>query len=125
MNNLRHPGAVGANPLDVLTRPARPPDLALRYGDHADHVADLHLPPSASAARARTDVRAPLILFLHGGFWRAQYGREHTAPLAETLAVGGFAVCAPEYRRSGQPGGGWPGTFDDVAAAVDRLPWLV
>ena len=62
------------------------------------------------------------MMFLHGGFWRAEYGREHTAPLAEALAKAGFVVCAPEYRRTGQPGGGWPGTFDDVAAAVDRLP---
>jgi acetyl esterase/lipase len=61
---------------------------------------------------------------LHGGFWRAEYGRGHTAPLAEALARSGFAVCAPEYRRVGQDGGGWPGTFDDVAAAVDRLPEL-
>jgi acetyl esterase/lipase len=63
--------------------------------------------------------------FLHGGFWRAAYGREHTAPLAEALSAAGFVVCAPEYRRTGQPGGGWPGTFDDVAAAVDLLPSLV
>jgi acetyl esterase/lipase len=66
-----------------------------------------------------------LTIFLHGGFWRAEYGREHTRPLAEALATAGFVVCAPEYRRTGQPGGGWPGTFDDVAAAADRLPGLV
>jgi acetyl esterase/lipase len=66
-----------------------------------------------------------LAIFLHGGFWKAEYGREHTAPLAEALADAGFAVCAPEYRRVGQEGGGWPGTFDDIAAAVDRLPGLL
>jgi acetyl esterase/lipase len=102
---------------NVLVRSARPPDLTLRYGDGADQVADVHLPPPGG--------RASFTIFLHGGFWRAQYGREHTAPLAEALAGAGFAVCAPEYRRVGQPGGGWPGTFDDVAAAVDRLPALV
>jgi dipeptidyl aminopeptidase/acylaminoacyl peptidase len=73
-------------------------------------------------------------VFLHGGFWRSQYDRGHTAPLAEALAAAGFVVCAPEYRRSGRGGSGsgrrggasgWPGTFDDVAAAVDRLPGLV
>jgi acetyl esterase/lipase len=64
-------------------------------------------------------------LFLHGGFWRAAYGRGHTAPLAEALSAAGFVVCAPEYRRTGQPGGGWPGTLDDVAAAVDLLPGLI
>lgn len=115
----------GRDPLEVLTRPARRPDLVLRYGEHADHVADVHLPPPGSAMQGSSYERAPLILFLHGGFWRAEYGRGHTGPLAEALARGGFAVCAPEYRRVGQAGGGWPGTFDDVARAVDRLPELV
>lgn len=114
----------GMDPLDVLTRPARSPDLVLRYGDRADQVADVHLPP-APAEGIGTGTRPIFTMFLHGGFWRSAYGREHTAPLAEALAAAGFVVCAPEYRRTGQPGGGWPGTFDDVAAAADRLPGLV
>ena len=68
---------------------------------------------------------APLVLFLHGGFWRVAYDRTHTGPLATALASAGFAVCVPEFRRTGQRGGGWPGTFDDVATAVDTLPALV
>jgi acetyl esterase/lipase len=110
---------------DVLHRSARSPDLTLRYGDGTDQVADVHLPSPGDLERAGIGGRAFFTLFLHGGFWRARYGREHTAPLAEALAAAGFAVCVPEYRRSGQRGGGWPGTFDDVAAAVDRLPGLV
>jgi acetyl esterase/lipase len=101
---------------EVLTRPVLPPDLVLRYGPHPDHVADLRLPAVRAAA--------PLVLLLHGGFWRAAYDRAHTGPLATALTADGFAVCAPEYRRTGQAGGGWPGTFDDVAAAVDALPGL-
>jgi acetyl esterase/lipase len=65
---------------------------------------------------------APLVIFLHGGFWRSSFDRTHTGPLATALAAAGFAVCVPEYRRTGQRGGGWPGTFDDIAAAVDVLP---
>ncbi len=125
MNSERRSGAATARETDVLTRPARPPDLVLRYGDEPDHVADVHIPPAAVAERGGTGGRALLAIFLHGGFWRAEYGREHTAPLAEALAAAGIVVCAPEYRRTGQLGGGWPGTFDDVAAAVDRLPGLV
>jgi acetyl esterase/lipase len=64
------------------------------------------------------------VLFFHGGFWRAVYDRSHAGPLAAALAAEGFAVCTPEYRRTGQPDGGWPGTFDDVAGAVDVLPGL-
>ena len=82
----------------------------------------------AGAGVAPSGVRAgpaPLVLFLHGGFWRAAYDRTHTGPLAAALAAAGFAVCTPEFRRTGQSDGGWPGTFDDVAAAVYRLPALV
>jgi acetyl esterase/lipase len=127
MNNRSRPGGRDRDPLGVLTRPARPPDLVLSYGEHPDHVADVHLPAPAPAAAERTMMGAEPIfaMFLHGGFWRSAYGREHTAPLAEALAAAGFIVCAPEYRRTGQRGGGWPGTFDDVAAAMDRLPALV
>jgi acetyl esterase/lipase len=80
------------------------------------------LPGGAPSAGARP---APLVVFLHGGFWRVAYDRAHTGPLAAALAAAGFAVCLPEFRRTGQRGGGWPGTFDDVAAAVDVLPALV
>jgi pimeloyl-ACP methyl ester carboxylesterase len=45
--------------------------------------------------------------------------------MAAALAAEGYAVCVPEFRRVGQPGGGWPGTFDDVAAAAGRVSALV
>jgi pimeloyl-ACP methyl ester carboxylesterase len=45
--------------------------------------------------------------------------------MATALAAAGYALCVPEFRRTGLPGGGWPGTFEDVAAAVDRSPALV
>jgi acetyl esterase/lipase len=125
MNSQRRAGAGSGAGIDVLTRPARAPDLVIRYGDGADQVADVHVPPMAATGGAGTGGRVPFTIFLHGGFWRAEYGREHTRPLAEALAAAGYVVCAPEYRRTGQPGGGWPGMFDDVAAAVDRLPALV
>lgn len=124
MNKARRPVGRPRGSVDVLTRAARPPDLTIRYGDEPDQVADLHLPEGATH-RNWTGERAPLAIFLHGGFWRPEFGREHTRPLAEALTQAGFVVCAPEYRRAGQPGGGWPGTFSDVAVAADRLPRLV
>ena len=104
---------------DVLSRPAPPPDLVISYGPGPEHVADVRLP---SAAGPRP---APLVVFVHGGFWRAAFDRAHAGPLAAGLATAGFAVCVPEFRRTGQRGGGWPGTFDDIAAAVDTLPGRV
>jgi acetyl esterase/lipase len=106
-------------PADVLSRSSRRPDLTVSYGPLADHVADLWLPPEE---RLRAAGRTSLVVFLHGGFWRAAYDRRHVGPLAEALAAEGFAVCCPEYRRVGEPGGGWPGTFDDIRLAVSVIP---
>jgi acetyl esterase/lipase len=100
------------DPREVLSRPAPPPDLTLRYGDGPQQVADVRLP-----AAGPTPARPPVV-FLHGGFWMAEYDRGHVGPLAADLARRGYPVVCPEYRRVGHPGGGWPGTFDDVAAGL-------
>jgi acetyl esterase/lipase len=113
------------DPSDVLTRPARRPDQVLRYGPGPEHIADLRLPPRSAGGTAAGNGPAVLVLLLHGGFWRAAYDRTHLGPMAAALADEGYVVCTPEFRRMGQPGGGWPGTFDDIAAAVDALPGLV
>jgi acetyl esterase/lipase len=115
-------GAAWTPPDDVLTRPAPPPDLVIRYGTGPEQVADVRLPMRRPGAASPP---SPLVIFLHGGFWRAAYDRSHTGPMATALAAAGYALCVPEFRRTGQLGGGWPGTFDDVAAAVDRAPRLV
>jgi acetyl esterase/lipase len=62
---------------------------------------------------------------VHGGFWRASYDRAHTGPQASALAAAGYVVAVPEYRRVGQDGGGWPGTFDDTASWSDQVVDLV
>jgi acetyl esterase/lipase len=108
----------------VLTRAAREPDLVGRYADHAEAVVDVHLPP---AARHDTGP-APLVVLLHGGFWRAAYDRMHSRPLAAALADTGFVVASPEYRRVGGAGplaGGWPTTVQDVSAAMAAIPTLL
>ena len=59
---------------------------------------------------------------IHGGFWRARYGRKLMRPLCEDLAERGWAAWNIEYRRlGGVSGGGWPTTFGDVACAIDHL----
>jgi acetyl esterase/lipase len=102
------------DPREVMTRPAAGPDLVVRYGDHPEHLLDVHLPTT------RTDA-APVVVFVHGGFWRQQFDRTHTRPLAQALAGDGWAVVTPEYRRTGGDGG-WPRTVDDVGAALEQVP---
>jgi len=64
----------------------------------------------------------PVAVVLHGGFWKAQYGRKLMRPLCADLAARGWAAFNVEYRRLGRlSGGGFPRTLDDVAAAVDHL----
>src|SRR5690348_6541695 len=82
------------------------------YGAEPDRHADLW-PPSG-------DERG-LVVLLHGGFWRAKYDKEHLNAAAAALAGDGWTVWNVEYRRVGA-GGGWPTTFDDVAAARAAAP---
>ena len=66
--------------------------------------------------------RPTLLVAVHGGYWRAQYGLDHLRPFCRALAERGFAVASLEYRRLGEKGGGWPGTLDDVVQALASLP---
>jgi acetyl esterase/lipase len=102
----------------VLHRPTPPPDATVRYGEHPDQIADVRMPPPGAKPR-------PLVIVVHGGFWRAEWDRSHTSPLAADLAASGYPVAQLEYRRTGQPGGGWPGTFADVVAGVTAIPHLM
>jgi acetyl esterase/lipase len=87
-----------------------------RYGDHPSQLGELFLPDRAE--------EAPVAVVLHGGFWREAYDRTLMDDLCEDLASMGWAAWNLEYRRlSG--GGGWPRTFDDVAAGIDHLGSLV
>ncbi len=91
-----------------------PPAPVVRYGDHPDQVANLHLP----AGPGKT---WPCVVLIHGGFWRERWDRTLMTPLALDLARRGLVCWNLEYRRVGQDGGGWPGTLLDVAAGVDAV----
>lgn len=66
----------------------------------------------------------PVAVLIHGGYWRERYRLDVMHALAAGLASRGWAVWNLEYRRTGMPGGGWPGTFRDVAAGIDALAGL-
>ncbi|WP_329223796.1 alpha/beta fold hydrolase [Streptomyces sp. NBC_01485] len=89
------------------------PVLAPVHGKYGDH------PHQTYDAWPAEDPGAPLVLLLHGGYWR--YDRMHLTPFAAWLAAQGFSVLLPGFRRSGGAGG-YPETFDDVARIVDTLP---
>lgn len=114
---------------EVLTRPAAAPDHTAAYGTDADQIVDLWAPRRGGGGVGGggdgVSAAAPLVVMIHGGFWRAAYDRVHARPMANALADAGYAVAVPEYRRVGSSGGGgWPGTFDDIAAALDAVGGL-
>jgi len=65
--------------------------------------------------------KAPLVVLIHGGCWLNAYDIKHSKPLASALADAGYAVWSLEYRRSGDEGGGWPGSFDDIRQGLSYI----
>jgi acetyl esterase/lipase len=86
-----------------------------RYGGAASQVADLYVPDGQDGGRR------PVVVLVHGGYWRPVYDRSLMRPLALDVVRRGFTAWNVDYRASGAGGGGWPRTFEDVAAAVDLL----
>ena len=60
-----------------------------------------------------------LVILIHGGCWSNEYGLDHIRALASKLKGSGYAVWSTEYRRVGDAGGGWPGTFEDIADSLN------
>lgn len=116
---LQAPGSVAghvAMPVsfdEVLALPTESPHNVFRYGSAPSQTVALWLPDRESAAA--------VVVLIHGGCWLHEYAASHTYALAGQLARDGFAVWVPEYRRVGEPGGGWPGTSADVERALARL----
>lgn len=98
----------------LLAAPRQAADQRIAYGSDPLQFGELWLP--------RTGGRHPVIVLIHGGCWRADLpGLELMDYMAADLRDRGYAVWNIEYRRIGHPGGGYPGTFNDVAEALDHL----
>jgi acetyl esterase/lipase len=96
----------------VLSRTVAPPEASVSYGSLAEQMADVRFGDERAIHR-------PLVLIIHGGFWRPTIDRTHTGPMAVNLASEGWTVAAIEYRRvPGQP----DATIDDVREAIVSLP---
>lgn len=101
-------------PKEFQALPSGQADYRIRYGDASEQFSDLRVPTSRGPH--------PVVVLIHGGCLKAEYATlRDLAPMAEALKAKGIATWNIEYRRLGQPGGGWPGTYQDVGAAVDKL----
>ncbi|GAA4711480.1 hypothetical protein GCM10025782_04460 [Pedococcus ginsenosidimutans] len=101
------------DPIQVLDERAAPPTRTTPYGDHEVQVYDVRMPERVT--------RALTVVVVHGGFWRLDYDRGHASRQAQAFADAGHPTAVVEYRRPGMTGGGWPGTAEDVAAAVGAI----
>ncbi len=110
-------------PIDIFTQAPAPANVRIHYGRDPNQFGDLRLPKNQGIVDGTNlqNPKSPIIVFIHGGFWRAGYDLMHVGHAASALTEAGLATWSIEYRRLGNPGGGWPGTFLDVGAAVDHL----
>lgn len=97
--------------------PSQPPDARIPYGSDSSQVGELRLPDGAGPY--------PVVVLVHGGCFKAAYAtRQYLAQMGDALKAAGIATWNVEYRRLGEPGGGWPGTYADIGAAIDYLRTL-
>ncbi|HTS38189.1 MAG TPA: alpha/beta hydrolase [Candidatus Solibacter sp.] len=94
---------------------APPADRRVAYGSDPNQFVDLRLPKVSGKSRI------PLVVNIHGGYWRAKYDLLHGGHLCAALAAKGLASANLEYRRVGNEGGAWPGTFADIRSAYNFL----
>ena len=92
------------------------PDHVLSYGPAPQQFGHLRLPKGPAPF--------PVIIYVHGGCYRAENSIAHAGAVEQALADSGYAVWSLEYRRLGDAGGGWPGTFQDLGAGADHLRTL-
>jgi acetyl esterase/lipase len=110
-------GAVPQKPImvwkDLLSRPKPLPDATVRYGADALQVVDVWRPKGAGPH--------PAVVMIHGGCWQTAIAeRDIMNWIADDLRAHGVGVWNIEYRGVDR-GGGYPGTYDDVAAAADMF----
>jgi acetyl esterase/lipase len=98
---------------NILELPPPKADARIPYGSDPNQFGDLRVPSGAGPH--------PVVIFVHGGYWRAAYDLTHAGHLCAALTRAGFATWSLEYRRLGQPGGGWHGTMDDVLKGADHI----
>jgi acetyl esterase/lipase len=111
-------GAAVAGPLAACATASGARNLAysveeIPFGTDPNQTGELTMPYS--------DTARPVVVLIHGGYWRVGFTHTEMEDLAKDLARVGYASWNIDYRRVGERGGGWPGTEADVALGIDKL----
>src|ERR1700686_4544624 len=102
---------------DILTLPPPRADARLAYGTDTNQILDLRLPSS----KEKSKPSYPMVININGGFCGANYNLDYLGHLCAALTSRGLATANLEYRRVGNDGGAWPGTFSDIRSAYHFL----
>lgn len=102
---------------DVKKLPVPPGTQRFSYGSDPSQFGELRLPQGVPNGKGPH----PVVVIIHGGCWYSEHNLGHVANFTASLTGLGLATWSLEYRRIGNPGGGWPGTFTDVAHGTDHL----
>jgi acetyl esterase/lipase len=102
---------------EILTLPPPLADARIPYSPDPNQFLDLRMPVS----KEKKGKPFPLVINIHGGFWRSQYSLDHSGHLCAALTRRQLATANVEYRRVGNEGGAWPGTFADIRTAYHFL----
>ena len=89
----------------------------MTYGDDENQFIEVW----AANKRDQVEPISAGIILIHGGCWMADYGVAHVRALASALSERNYNVFAIEYRRTGQLGGGWPGSLNDVGVGIRTI----
>ena len=106
---------------EVLNLQPPPADARIRYGPDPNQFFDLRFPSGGPSSNDKQGKGHPLVLNIHGGFWRSRYSLDHAGHLCAALTAKQLVTANVEYRRVGNAGGGWPATFADVRMAYTVL----
>jgi acetyl esterase/lipase len=106
----------------ILSIAPPPADARIAYGSDSNQFFDLRVPKGDLPKLAKKSENSfPLVINIHGGYWRAKYNLDHAGHLCASLAAKGVATANLEYRRVGNDGGAWPNTFADIRSAYNFL----
>ena len=116
--------AQSRTPLDLATAQVSGEAHRIAYGRDPLQFGELRVPSTKGPH--------PVAIVVHGGCWVAKLGEldgravamDNMRPLSAALTEAGIVTWNIEYRRLGNVGGGWPGTFQDAAKAADFLRTL-
>ena len=101
----------------ILSLVPPPADARIAYGSDPNQFFELRLPKDGKKSKNSF----PLVINIHGGYWRATYNLDHAGHLCAALTAKDLATANLEYRRVGNEGGGWPNTFADIRSAYNVL----